>query len=422
MTESPRMSPSTKPALDTLAPSKPGPSPLLPLAGLRVLTFEAFGAGPFGSMYLADLGADVIKIENRIQGGDATRGMGPYFLGEHDSHFFQTFNLNKRSVCLNLKTQAGRVAFERLVARSDAVMNNLRGDQPDKLGLTYNALKSVNPRIVCAHLSAYGRDNEREAWPGYDYLMQAEAGYLHVTGEPGSPPARMGLSIIDFMTGITTALALVSALFGVARSGEGRDIDVSLFDVALHQLSYPGTWYLNEKLVTGRAPRSAHPTATPVQLFKTSDGWIFIMCMTEKFWQELMTVLGNPPLAQDPRFASMAARREHREALTPLLDAIFETGTTQHWLKRLQGALPAAPVNDMAQALDNPFPLATGMIRETPHPLRADFRSFANPIKLDGARLPAKSAPSLGADTECVLKDLGYTDAELAELAQQGVI
>lgn len=397
-------------------------TPHLPLKGVRILTFEAFGAGPFGSMYLADLGAEVIKIENRAQGGDATRGMGPYFLGEHDSHFFQTFNLNKRSVCLNLKTDAGRAAFERLVARSDAVMNNLRGDQPDKLGLTYDALKAINPRIVCAHLSAYGRQNERRAWPGYDYLMQAEAGYLHVTGEPDTPPARMGLSIIDFMTGITTALALVSTLLGVSRSGVGRDIDVSLFDVALHQLSYPGTWYLNEKWVTGRAPRSAHPTATPVQLFKTADGWIFIMCMTEKFWQELMGVLGRPALADDIRFSTMPARREHREALTPLLDTIFETDTTANWLQRLQGVLPAAPVHDLAQALENPFPIATGMIRHTPHPKRNDFRSFANPILLDGARLPAKSAPALGADTDAVLKELGYTDDELTALQQQGVI
>ena len=394
----------------------------LPLAGVRVLTFEAFGAGPFGSMYLADLGAEVIKIENRAQGGDATRGMGPYFLGEHDSHFFQTFNLNKRSVCLDLKSPEGQTIFRQLVAKSDAVLNNLRGDQPDKLGLTYTALRECNPRLVCAHLSAYGRDNERRAWPGYDYLMQAEAGFLHVTGEPGTPPARMGLSIIDYMTGITTALALVSALFGAARSGLGRDIDVSLFDVALHQLSYPGTWYLNEKLVTGRAPRSAHPSATPVQLFKTADGWIFIMCMTEKFWQELLKVIAAPHIAQDPRFATVSLRREHRDDLTPLLDAKFERDTTAAWLAKLQGVLPAAPVYDMAQALENPFPLANGMIRNTPHPERADFRSFANPIKLDGARLPARSGPALGADTDTVLKELGYSSDDIAGFKSRGIL
>jgi crotonobetainyl-CoA:carnitine CoA-transferase CaiB-like acyl-CoA transferase len=373
-------------------------------------------------MYLADLGAEVIKIENRAQGGDATRGMGPYFLGEHDSHFFQTFNLNKRSVCLDLKTSDGQAIFRKLVAKSDAVLNNLRGDQPDKLGLTYAALRDCNPRLVCAHLSAYGRDNERRAWPGYDYLMQAEAGFLHVTGEPGTPPARMGLSIIDYMTGITTALALVSALFGAARSGLGRDIDVSLFDVALHQLSYPGTWYLNEKLVTGRAPRSAHPSATPVQLFKTRDGWIFIMCMTEKFWQELLKVIEAPHIAQDRRFATVSLRREYRDELTPLLDTEFERDTTAAWLAKLQGVLPAAPVYDMAQALENPFPLANGMIRNTPHPKRADFRSFANPIKLDGERLPARSGPALGADTDTVLQELGYSNDDIAGFKSRGIL
>ena len=406
---------------DNAASGRPPATGLLPLAGLRILTFEAFGAGPFGSMYLADLGAEVIKIESRPQGGDATRGMGPFFLGDHDSHFFQTFNLNKRSVCLDLKTVDGQQAFRRLVAKSDAVLNNLRGDQPDKLGLTFEALKDTNPRIVCAHLSAYGRDNERRAWPGYDYLMQAEAGYLHVTGEPGSPPARMGLSIVDFMTGITTALALLAALFGAQRSGQGRDVDVSLFDVALHQLSYPGTWYLNDGLVTGRMPRSAHPTATPVQLFRTADGWIFLMCMTEKFWQELMRVLDVPHIAGDPRFATMPLRREHREALTPLLDAVFEGDTTARWLGKLQGVLPAAPVHDMAQALENPFPTSTGMIRPTPHPLRPDFRTFANPIKLDGQRLAARTAPALGADTDAVLAELGYSVADIAAMRARGI-
>ena len=397
-------------------------APFLPLSGVRILTFENFGAGPFGSMYLADLGAEVIKVENSEQGGDATRQMGPYFLGPNDSHFFQTFNLNKRSLTLNLKTPAGQQVFKRLAATAAAVLNNLRGDQPDKLGLTYAALKDCNPRIVCAHLSAYGRDNERRAWPGYDYLMQAEAGYLHLSGEPGSPPARMGLSIIDFMTGITTSLALVSALLGVHKSGVGRDIDVSLFDVALHQLSYPGTWFLNEGLVTERLPRSSHPSTVPVQLFRTADGWIFIMCMTQKFWLELMRLLATPDIATDKRFASIESRRLHRDELTVALDSVLALRTTADWLQRLQGALPAAPVYGMADALNNRYVTDIGMVRNVPHPERLDYRAFANPIKLDGQRLPSKPAAALGADTATLLGEIGYSAAEIAALKQQQVI
>ncbi|HKZ74357.1 MAG TPA: CoA transferase [Steroidobacteraceae bacterium] len=394
----------------------------LPLSGLRILTFENFGAGPFGSMYLADLGAEVVKIENRAQGGDATRGMGPYFLGPNDSYFFQTFNLNKRSITLNLRTAKGREIFGKLVATADAVMNNLRGDQPEKLGLTYAQLAAANPRIVCAHLSAYGRDNERSAWPGYDYLMQAEAGYLHLTGEPGSPPARMGLSIIDYMTGITTALALLAALIGVRATGAGRDIDVSLFDVALHQLSYPGTWFINERMKTERLPRSSHPSATPVQLFRTHDGWIFVMCMTEKFWQALLAALDSADLGKDERFATMEARRLNRAALTAALDARFERDDTQRWLEKLQGVLPVAPVYDMEQALDNPFLARIGMIRPTPHPQKADFQAFANPVKLDGERPQGRVGSSLGEDTTAILRELGYADAELEALRAGEVI
>lgn len=394
----------------------------LPLAGVRVLTLESFGAGPFGSMYLADLGAEVIKIENRAQGGDASRSMGPHFLGPGDSQYFQTFNLNKRSVALNLKHPLGERAFRRLVESADAVLNNLRGDQPEKLKLHYAALKDVNPRIVCAHLSAYGRDNERKAWPGYDYLMQAEAGFMHLTGEPGAPPTRIGLSMIDFMTGITGALGLVAALLAAQRTGRGRDVDVSLFDVALHQLSYPGTWYLNERHRTERLERSAHPAAAPVQLFRTRDGWIFIMCMTEKFWRSLLGALEREDLAQDARFATTAARHANRAALTEALDAELGRDTTQAWLARLQGLLPAGPVYDLAQALDNSFVERIGMVRTVPHPHRPDLRLLANPIKLDGARLPSRAAAPLGADTEAVLGELGYGAEELEALRREGVI
>ena len=283
----------------------------LPLKGVRILAVEQYGAGPYGSMHLADLGAEVIKIESP-PGGDVSRSTGPYFLGEGDSQFFQTFNLNKHSLRLNLKSAEGREVFEKLVGTADAVLNNLRGDQPAKLGLDYATLSKVNPKIVCAHLSAYGRDNERAAWPGYDYLMQAEAGFMSLTGEPGQPPARFGLSMVDFMTGTTMAMGLLAALVGAMRSGQGRDVDVSLFDVALHQLSYPATWYLNEGHETTRLERSAHPSTVPCQVYRTRDGWVMVMCMLEKFWQTFIAGIDRPQLGTDPRFADFPARREHR--------------------------------------------------------------------------------------------------------------
>jgi succinate--hydroxymethylglutarate CoA-transferase len=181
-----------------------------PLSGLRIIAVEQYGAGPYGSMQLADLGAEVIKIENPADGGDMARRVGPYFVGPGDSHFFHSFNRNKKSVTLDLKKPAARTVLMALAARADGLMDNLRGDLPEKLGLTYPTLAPANPRIVCSHLSAYGRGGSRAHWPGYDYLMQAEAGYLSLTGEPDGPPARMGLSIVDLMTGLFSAFALVS--------------------------------------------------------------------------------------------------------------------------------------------------------------------------------------------------------------------
>ena len=367
-----------------------------PLHGLRILTIEAFGAAPFASMYLANLGAEVIKIENRAQGGDPSRSMGPHLLGEGDSQYFQTFNLNKKSCTVDLKHALGQQILHRLAGSADAIMNNLRGDQPQKLGLTYDALKAVNPRIVCLHISAYGRDNERSAFPGYDYLMQAEAGFMHLTGEPDTPPARMGLSMVDFMTGLTGALALVSVLLGAKRTGRGSDVDVSLFDVALHQLSYPGTWFINERVKSERLPRSAHPSATPVQLFKAADGWIFVMCMTEKFWHALLDLLGRSDLGRDPRFATADDRRNHREALTEILDGEFERERTEHWLARLRGHVPIAPVYDIEQALDNAFVAQVGMIQSTPHSRRSG-PSDARESDQGGRRAAAgNSRPGVG--------------------------
>jgi len=377
------------------------PTQTLPLAGVRILAVEQYGAGPFASMHLADLGAEVIKIESP-GGGDVSRATGPHFLGEHDSQFFQTFNRNKASVVLDLKSPQGRADFERLVASADAVLNNLRGDQPAKLGLTHAALAGIKPSIVCAHLSAYGRDNERAAWPGYDYLMQAEAGFMDLTGEPDGPPTRMGLSMVDYMTGVTLATGLLAALIGALKTGRGHDVDVSLFDTALFQLTYPATWYLNGGHVTSRQPRSAHPATVPCQIFRTADGHVFVMCMTDKFWQALLTELAVPAL-QEPRFADPARRRAHKAELIALLDAEFARRSSADWMSALAGKLPIAPVFTLQQALDNPYADSVGMLQALPHAADAGFRVLANPIKLDGQRLPGRGCAALGMDNARLL-------------------
>jgi len=375
-----------------------------PLDGLRVLSLEVYGAGPYGSQLLAALGAEVIKIENPATGGDPARHVGPNKLGAADSQYFQTWNANKRSVALDLKTADGRRAFERLVESSAAVMNNLRGDQPAKLGLDYAALGKINPAVVCLHISAYGRGNERESWPGYDFLMQAEAGLMSLTGEPDGPPARFGPSIIDYMTGATSMVGLLACLLGAQRSGTGCDVDVSLFEVALHQLGYAGTWYLNGGGAVSRLERSSHFSVSPVQTFPTSDGWIFVMCMNDKFWAALLGALGRESLGSDPRFADGNTRHRHRHELTEILDSVFRGATTEQWLKRLSGVLPVGPVYDVGEALTSPFVRASGMIQTVEHPEKADLALLASPIKVNGARAPVAPCPPLGADNEALLR------------------
>ncbi len=380
-------------------------SAIKPLAGIRILSAEQFAAGPYGTMFLADLGAEVIKIENPTVGGDPARYGGPFMLGEADSEYFQTWNVNKRSIELDLKSPAGRADFQRLVTDVDAVVNNLRGDLPTKLGLDYPSLSKIKPSIVCLHISAYGRDTSRAAWPGYDYLMQAESGLMHLTGEPDGPPARFGApSMIDHMTGMTAMVGLLAALLRARQSGQGCDVDVSLHDVALHQLGYAAIWYLNEGIRASRQPRSAHFSVGPVQTLRTRDGWIFIMCMTEKFWLELIEVLRRPDLKSDPRFATPGSRGEHREALTQALDEEFSRMPTDHWLRALNGRLPVAPVLDVATALEREFIAEAGMVRTVPHPHRSDFRMLSNPIKIDGERPHLRVCSPLGADSDKVLR------------------
>ncbi|MBK5103532.1 MAG: CoA transferase [Burkholderiales bacterium] len=394
----------------------------LPLTGVRIVAVEQYGAGPFGTQHLADLGAEVIKIENPAEGGDVARLVGPYYFGPGDSHFFEAFNRNKKSLTLNLKHPQSRAVFADLVKSADATFDNLRGDLAVKLGLTYAELGVHNPKIVCGHLSAYGRTGSRAAWPGYDYLMQAEAGYLAVTGEPEGPPARFGLSVVDLMTGVTAVTGLLAGIIDARANGKGRDIDVSLFDVALTNLNYLAAWYLNDGVQASRAPRSAHPSLTPSQLYRTKDGWLFVMCNKEKFWPLLAQAVGRPEWATHPDYANYQARLANRDRLTRDMDEALGVATTAEWLERLLGTVPVAPVYDVAQALDNPFVREQGRVMEAPHPARGTIRTLASPIRCPGEAEKIGIAPALGEHTRELLRGLGYDEARIDELAKSGAL
>jgi len=395
---------------------------MLPLESVRVIAVEQYGAGPFGTMILAEQGAEVIKIENPNDGGDMARDVGPYFFEEHDSVFFHSLNRNKKSLTLDLSNPESRPVLADLARSADALASNLRGDVPEKLGLTYEHLKEHNPRIVCAHLSAYGRTGPRASWPGYDYLMQAEAGYLSITGEPEAPPARFGLSVVDFMTGVGLAYALLAGLTGARATGVGRDIDVSLFDFALSNTNYLAAWYLNEGHVQGRLPRSAHPSLVPCQLYRTGDGWIFLMCNKEKFWPALCDAVGRADWKEDERFATFKDRLAHRDRITEMLDEALGARTTAEWLEIFAGKVPAAPVNDLAQALENPFVTEHGRLQTLEHPTRGTYRLVAPPVRCADAEAPARPAPALGEHTRELLADIGYDEERIERLKLRGII
>ena len=395
---------------------------MLPLENVRVLAVEQYGAGPFGTMFLADQGAEVIKIENPRDGGDMARDVGPYFVGDRDSLFFHAFNRNKKSLTLDLvvpdRARRCFIAWWRVRTRWH---RTCAATCRTKLGLTYDALAVHNPRIVCAHLSAYGRTGPRATWPGYDYLMQAEAGYFSLTGEPGGPPARFGLSIVDLMTGLALAYALLAGLTQARATGQGRDMDVSLFDVALNNTNYLASWYLNAGHVQGREPRSAHPSLVPCQLYTTRDGWIFIMCNKEKFWPALCNAIGRPEWGEDARFARFEDRLAHREQLTTMLDEVLAQRTTAEWMAVFAGTVPASPINDIQCALDNPFVTEEGRIQDIPRRDGSSLRLLSPPVTCSDSP-PARPGPDLGEHTHGLLRGAGFSDAEIQALRRDGVV
>jgi crotonobetainyl-CoA:carnitine CoA-transferase CaiB-like acyl-CoA transferase len=375
-----------------------------PLDDVRIVAIEQFGAGPWATLQLSDLGAEVIKIEDPGSGGDVGRTVPPFREGE-DSLFFETFNRCKRSVSLDLRTDAGRAVFEDLVRSSDAVYSNLRGDGPAKLRITYEDLREVNPRIVCCSLSGFGMGR---AEPAYDYILQAMAGWMSLTGEPDGPPTKSGLSLVDYSGGYVSALALLAGVWRARRDGVGCDCDTSLFDTALSLLTYVGTWAASRGHVTERRAESAHPSIVPFQAFQTADGWITVACAKQKFWLALRDALD---LENDPRFADFEGRAEHREELLAILRPRFRAMTTDEALERLVG-VPCGPVRDVLGALDE------GTLVSYEHPTLGTVRQVAAPYRMGTTY---ERAPRRGEHTEALLRELcGYDDAALARAREGG--
>lgn len=393
-----------------------------PLADLRILAVEQFGAGPWGTVQLADLGADVIKVEDPTVGGDVARYVPPFQKGQ-DSLYFESFNRNKRSIALDLKNPGARGVLGAIVRNVDAVFSNLRGDQPELLGLRYAQLAEFNPRVVCCSLSGFGMTGPRAAQGAYDHNIQGLAGWQSLTGEPGGPPTKSALSLVDFSAGYVAALAIVAGVWRARREGVGADVDLSLFETALSELNYMATWSASGGFTPQRLPFSAHQSLVPFQNFATADGWMVVACPKESLWRKLCQVLERTDLAEDARFRDFAARRHNREELVAILGGLFGGRPTGEWVSMLSAAgVPCTPVQAIAEALSDPQVSARDSLVDVEHPVLGTVRHVASPFRISDFTAEVRRGPFLGEHTEAVLADLcGYSRDELSALASSGV-
>jgi crotonobetainyl-CoA:carnitine CoA-transferase CaiB-like acyl-CoA transferase len=302
------------------------------------------------------------------------------------------------------------------------VFSNLRGDVPAKLGLTYDDLAQVNPMIVCVSLSGFGMSGPRAAEAGYDYIIQAMAGWMSLTGDPAGPPTKSGLSLVDLSGGYVAAIALLAGIHRARRDGHGCDADVSLFETALHELMYVGTWAASRGHVPERRADSAHPSIVPFQAFRSADGWLTIACAKESFWRRLCAAIERPDLLADERYASFAARDRHRDALLAELREVFARRGTDEWVEILvRAGVPVGRVNDVAQALEDPQTVARGAVRSFEHPTLGAVSEVASPLRLSGPLPQVTRAPRRGEHTDAVLREVcGYDERRIAELAAAG--
>ena len=394
-----------------------------PLRGIRVLDLTWVLAGPFASMILGDLGAEVIKVE-RPPYGDVARTTGPIVNGE--SCYFFSINRGKKSVCLDLKAERGRDLFLRLAGLSDVLMENFTPGTMDKLGLGYDVLQKHNPRLIYSATSGFGQTGPERLRPALDIVVQGMGGVMSITGEPDGPPLRPGLSLGDIAAGLYTTIGVLAALHERERSGQGQMIDIAMLDCQVAILENAFIRYF----ATGELPKpigSRHPLATPFQAFPTSDGWIVLALSwgVENQWELFCATIGRLDLIDDPRFDTPALRTEHHAELEPILNEAMRQKATSEWLREFDAiGLPCGPLNNIAQAAEQPQVVARRMLVEVEHPRIGRLKLPDTPVKL--SRTPGSikgPSPALGQDTYEVLSSLlGLSAEEMAELTAAGVI
>lgn len=400
------------------------------LAGIRVLDMTRVVAGPYAAQILGDLGADVVKVE-RPDGGDDCRRVGPPWIRNPDgtennaeSTYFQSVNRNKRSIAIDYAKREGAQLIRELAARTDVLIENYRPGTLQKYGLGYEQLKKINPRLIYCSLSGFGQTGPYAGRSGYDYLMQAMAGVMSVTGardgEPGAGPTRVGIPIADICAGLYCAIAILAALRHRDATDEGQQIDVSLFESQLAAMLNTFSAWFNARTTLGRTGND-HPSAAPYGVFEVDDGHILIATFNDREFARLANVLGHPQWVEDPRFATMAARNENRTVLKQLVTEALRGRTKAQWVEILNaGTVSCGPINEMGDLENDPQVLARNLIVELQHPRHGPIRTAASPMRFSASPVVYRRAPpALGEHTDDVVREwLGSSAAQLSDPGQ----
>lgn len=392
-----------------------------PLSGIRVLDLTRVLAGPFASMMLADMGAEVIKIEEPGKGDD-TRHWPPFVRGE--ATYFMSINRGKQSVTLNLKAPEGQAILRKLVRKSDVLMENFRAGTMDKLGFGYRALARLNPKLVYCSISGFGESGPEASRAGYDLIVQAESGIMDLTGFADGPPVKVGNSIADLVAGLMASQGVTLALLARARRGRGQKVEIAMLDVMAALLTYQAGIYFG----TGQRPTrrgNAHPSIVPYEVFRAADAYLVLGVANNSLWERCCSVLERPDIARDPRFDTESKRVEHRAELVPLLNEVLGTRKTDDWLPRFEAVgVPAGRIKSVAEVCESDHLRAREMIVTLPHPTSGSVTVMGVPVRLHGTPGRAEGAPPrLGQHTETVLKRvLGLKAADVTRLRQSGVV